>query len=72
MLFTSLSKPLVQFNQTVVKLHLLIVSYWLKPLAFKAHTSLKRNMEGFLEKSGRIKTAWKSAVESHHDLEKYL
>ena len=28
MLFISLSKPLVQFNQTVVKLNLLIVSYW--------------------------------------------
>ena len=27
MLFNSLSKPLVQFNQTAVKLHLLIVSY---------------------------------------------
>ena len=28
MLFISLSKPLVQFNQAVVKLHLLNVSYW--------------------------------------------
>ena len=28
MLFISLSKPLVQFYQTVVKLRLLIVSYW--------------------------------------------